>query len=213
MLLEGIIGIVVVFINAILMIVLAGTHRNRLWLALHAGCSFFIGMLIVSLIRNEASWRNQVFICIGISFLVSAIFSGTANFGYNSVKYLVQTSRIGIKWLRDSILTVGSFWLFNIEVFAGIYFGLIKLFPNSLLSGEKPLSEAENLWLQFVDCLYYSVITITTLGYGDIHANPDVQGISIKFASIAQVSSGVFWLTMYLTILLGATVDGSFSDR
>ncbi len=49
--------------------------------------------------------------------------------------------------------------------------------------------------LSFVDALYFSVVTVTTVGYGDIHPSSPVG----KILATVLILSGVFTFTIVLT--------------
>jgi|GEM_PF-3833086 len=54
-------------------------------------------------------------------------------------------------------------------------------------------------WNTLVDCIYFSVVTISTLGYGDIHPNMAVA----KLATSAEVISGFILIVLALGSVLG----------
>ncbi len=62
-------------------------------------------------------------------------------------------------------------------VFAAVYWGAAVASPPGLVAG---LTEAAGRpvpeWLLLLRALYFSVVTMTTLGFGDLHAQPDSTG-------------------------------------
>lgn len=53
-----------------------------------------------------------------------------------------------------------------------------------------------------VDALYFTVITLTTIGYGDLHPTTDVS----KIFTIFFVLAGVSFILGFLNFIIGRTV-------
>ena len=66
-------------------------------------------------------------------------------------------------------------------------------------SGYQVFSEIKNAGdTSFIDCLYFSVTTATTLGYGDLSPADSL----IKCLSILEVSFGIIFIAAILTVAL-----------
>jgi len=74
-------------------------------------------------------------------------------------------------------------WSFGIIVLFSILYRSIGIFDVSKAS-------VANIW----DCLYFSVVTFTTLGYGDVHP---LMGIGRLLAEI-EAFSGVFLIALFI---------------
>lgn len=90
----------------------------------------------------------------------------------------------GITSFSPSVYTV--LYLINIFVFSFIY----VIFFNEDFN-QSPIS--------FVQSLYFSVVTITTLGYGDI--TPKLDSSSLLISITAQVILGVVFIGLFLNAI------------
>ena len=89
-------------------------------------------------------------------------------------------------------LTIGLFWFLWIVVASRIDDGA---FINQATSSIPVLS----------DQLYFSFVTLTTLGYGDIVPVSDFAKVVVIFTSL----SGVLYLAVFISALIGATKTSS----
>lgn len=80
-------------------------------------------------------------------------------------------------------------------LFAGLYRWVDKLMESPF---SKPLSST-------IDAMYFSVVTITTLGYGDITPNSAVSKLLVMVESILGV--------LFLAIMVGLVIAASISDK
>jgi hypothetical protein len=78
-------------------------------------------------------------------------------------------------------------YLANVIVFSGVYW----FFFSNDFGSDSPLS--------FVASLYFSVVTITTLGYGDI--TPDIENSALLLTIVLQVVVGVITIGLFLNSL------------
>lgn len=60
-----------------------------------------------------------------------------------------------------------------------------------------------------LDALYFTVITLTTIGYGDLHPTTDLS----KIFTIFFVLAGVSFLLGFLNFIIGRTVKGQAERR
>lgn len=90
-------------------------------------------------------------------------------------------------------------WLLalNIIGYAGIYAGLDTLSMGAFHG----LNES---WSRPLDLLYFSIVTLATVGYGDIFPHPDA--ILVRLAVASQIISGVS-LTVFLLTSFSLTID------
>lgn len=90
-------------------------------------------------------------------------------------------------------------WLLGLIIigYAGIYAGLDALSKgafNGLNAG----------WTRPMDLFYFSVVTLATVGYGDMSPHPDA--ILVRLAVASQILSGVS-LTVFLLTSFSLTID------
>ncbi len=96
-----------------------------------------------------------------------------------------------------------SIWLGLTVSFAAAYFALETYFPQhgpEGLEGESPL-------FLFLDCLYYSIITATSTGYGDIVP----IGFSKVLASIQSLSS-IFIFAVFIAKLMSHQQEAMLTE-
>jgi len=92
--------------------------------------------------------------------------------------------------------------IFNYAIFYFVYINLITLYKMDLTT----------VLINFkinnvIDALYYSVVTITTLGYGDIHPNSNFYDIPIQLASSAEVINGFILIIVSFTIYVSKSLE------
>ena len=85
----------------------------------------------------------------------------------------------------------------NPKIYAAIYFCLIPIFGFIYLLLPADSFKTELSMDNFITCLYYSAVTITTLGYGDISAVSLVAQILIIFETL----TGVLMIGLFLNSL------------
>lgn len=108
---------------------------------------------------------------------------------------------VGILWEKISCSGTSParlflFVIFSIYVWAFIYFitpeGIIRSTPE----GYVPLND-------FGEALYFSIITFTSLGYGDFHPNHDsVIGSYLKYICSLEALAGIISLALLIAVFL-----------
>ena len=79
--------------------------------------------------------------------------------------------------------------------FAMIYFGIARIDPQAL-SFVTPLEDAGKfMW----ECIYFSFVTLTTLGYGDVTPHSDIA----RSVAFIQALSGQLYLAVLVARLVG----------
>ena len=99
--------------------------------------------------------------------------------------------------MREEILSALVKYLGGIISFATIYNGLQQIFQGKafIISHTSPFP--------YFDLLYYSLITITTVGYGDIQPGLWVSKIFV----ITEVLFGVGFALLLITMLISVYID------
>lgn len=109
---------------------------------------------------------------------------------YNKNKYMNKKHhtvfRIIDRLTQLSYTTLLLLWLFLAICFAAAYFLLAVYIP---VHGPTQLQSDPTLGIMFLDSLYYSIITATSTGYGDIVP----QGYSKLLASIQSIMALLIW--------------------
>lgn len=106
-------------------------------------------------------------------------------------------------WTRlfDRLNTLAYQELFLIWVTAVTFFGLV-FFVLSYMPGEGPVPLSGDTAERFLNALYYSIITATNTGYGDILPH----GLSRFFAALEAVA-GLFIFAVFITKLMSRRQD------
>ncbi len=100
-----------------------------------------------------------------------------------------------------SYSTIFSLWIATVALFAWIYFGL------SFMPGEGPTFTSVGLVPRFLETLYFSVMTATTTGYGDVVP----LGYSRVFASIEAIN-GFFLFAAFVSRALSYRQELALSE-
>jgi voltage-gated potassium channel len=64
-----------------------------------------------------------------------------------------------------------------------------------------------------IDSIYYSIVTITTLGYGDLHPMSGSYSIPIQILSVAEVINGFILIIVSFTIYVSKSIDNKESEK
>jgi hypothetical protein len=81
----------------------------------------------------------------------------------------------------------------TIYYFAALYFLLLKYNPSSIIGLAYP-SKLE----QFINCLYFSCITITTLGYADMYPHAAVSRITVVLEVFTGLAFSLFFFGAFV---------------
>jgi voltage-gated potassium channel Kch len=170
-------------------------------------------LLLLSLIglRENRSWRNGLLILIGIMILATIIRNVTDYQNFKFVyMFLLLTFFVSAAWLVgnrvlltgevDLNIITGSVALYLILgfIWAIFYTLLIQLSPEAI-RGVEP----ENWTYSLSTMTYFSFVTLTTLGYGDISpVNPIAKVLVILEAVV-----GMFYIAIIVASLIGAARD------
>ena len=133
-----------------------------------------IGLFIIK--PGGQNFLSIVTIIISIFFLVDIILSNTS---------IAFATRFPARPLRSVVLTIFSF------VQIVIVFSILYKYLSNDFDG--------NVYLTWVQSLYFSIVTITTLGYGDF--TPSSDATLLQLVIFAQLVIGVYFLAIVLTVI------------
>ena len=184
-------------INLVLMIVLViniwcvdNPHTNVVgW---KAGATFIIAttMITDSVIASNVLAKFQLL----MTFLFLALTTWQA---WSQVMFTGRVDQNKIVGAVCIYLLMGLLWAFA-------YLIVEAYFPGSFngLDG--------NLWQENTDTMvYYSVVTLTTLGYGDVTP----EGPIAKFLAYMEAVTGVFYMAILVASLIGIRLAGVDSNK
>ena len=181
--LEGVVGIAY---TATLLVGVWSLARTR-W-AYVAGLVLAVSSLVVTSADMKLEQIGLVYAGLAIAFLFCAVSLWIT---MREVLFSEEVDANRIAGAVSAYLLIGMSWAF-------VYY-FIALMAPSAFNGLSPDAD-----LRFLNLLYYSFVTLTTLGYGDITpATPFARALAYM-----QAVTG----TMFIAILV-ASLIGSFRNR
>jgi MFS family permease len=158
-----------------------GGRRKTLLLA-----SILVAPVVVARWLHHFSLSDATY-----SFFIAAFLVFMAFVVFQFLRFILRSPRINSEVLCAAVATyllLGLFW-------ASSYALVARLIPGSfsgVAAGSQPLHG--------IDALYFSLITLTTVGYGDI---APVSGPARMLAMLEAVTG-----TMYMAVLVARLVSG-----
>ena len=157
------------------------SHRGR-WLKWKIGMSLIIAVLMISdsIIESNFLAIYQLVFCM--LFLMFALY-----LCWQQVMFSGEIDGNKIVGAVCIYMLLGLIWAFA-------YLVVAEIFKASF--GVLPYDE----WQQNLgDAVYYSMVTLTTLGYGDITPKQPV----VRFMAFMEAVTGVFYTTVLVASLIG----------
>ena len=160
-----------------------------------------------SMERNQTKWLNpKIFMsAVIVGFLIADIVLGNDQLAVArlviTISFLSLTTYLAWRQVLfsghvDSNKIIGSICIYMLigVVWAFAYLLVEQLFPGSM-NGLDHKQWQNNL----EDMVYYSMVTLTTLGYGDI--TPDQP--LVRFLAYMESITGIFYTTVLVASLIG----------
>jgi hypothetical protein len=110
-----------------------------------------------------------------------------------SVGGLFSYLQVATRITAGHLYTAGSIYLLLVAVFFALYSSFAAVLPNAFQTTTSGASTG-----QAVDLLYFSMVTLTTVGYGDI---VPVSGIVRMIAGL-EATTGVLYVAITVSILV-----------
>ncbi|XP_056684370.1 potassium channel AKT2/3 isoform X2 [Spinacia oleracea] len=107
---------------------------------------------------------------------------------------LEKDIRFSYFWVRCARLLFVT--LFLVHCAGCLYYLLADRYPHegkTWIGAMNPNFRETSLWVRYISAIYWSITTMTTVGYGDLHANNTIEMIFIIFYMLFNLS-----LTAYL---------------
>ena len=147
-------------------------------------------------------WSPSESKTLATSFLVSPVSSLIAAFGFVGTAVWAISKQIVVGNEISANRVIGAISLYLLlAVFWAIAYALLELLSSGSFNGlSKPLNQG---WSS--DWLYFSFVTMTTLGYGDITP----VSATARTLAYMQAVFGQF----YIAILVAGLVSAYISDR
>jgi Ion channel len=156
------------------------TRRNR---------QLLLGAVVVLIITRIAADYGDLPVNPGVPIaIVGALGLVTAA---KALQYAVRTKTVGSETLYAALST----YLIAGVFFGQIYWSVEEIWPGSLV-GPDPLTESR--------ALYYSFVTLATLGYGDYLPRTDIA----RGLAVFEVIGGQLFLAVMVARLIGLFAPG-----
>jgi len=162
---------------------------------------------ILNYIQNNGLLKT-IFIIFGY-MIIWATISRSLEIFYafykDSISQLsIEKNNSHLKYYERIQLAMRSYieLILNYAIFYFVYINLISLYDIDI-SSILPEFKIYNI----IDSFYYSIVTITTLGYGDIHPNSNIYSIPIKLVSSFQVINGFILIIVSFTIYVSKSLE------
>lgn len=179
--------------------------------------AFLVGFGIT--VSNETELDKRNLFLSSLIGLLMGLTIGVTLIIYKSLSWILligitSTSTFGIVigallgyWLRPKILLYSKIWLYLREmaaylvffaigyfalalIFAGWFWSIWKIFPDSFNNVSSNAS--------FLEFFYFSIVTIVTLGYGDITPKSELARVLV----IIETVLGVGWITVIFAAVM-----------
>jgi hypothetical protein len=155
------------------------SHREVIW--------FVLGMVGLCLIIEAVSWKYNNDFFIGVKYLRNSFVFGI--FGLILFYYLLKVQPLSLTEIGNAI---------SIYLLFGLSFGYFYCFYAQLhpLAFSHPANTVVEIKF---DLIYYSFITLTTTGYGDIQPLMKVP----RLLAIFETIFGTFYIAVIIGRLVG----------
>jgi hypothetical protein len=178
----------------------------------HSGGHFLLRLPIYIIWHFVMATSSFIFAHVGIYFLAIplAFCAMFADIGDIIWDFGDHFSKISLK-RRLNIFGLIRGEIIFILSFAAIYYSLSCMFPT-IVNERNEISGAFNQDLSIIDSIYFSVITATTVGYGDISPKNNTA----KLASLLEALIGFFIVSIliagFVSIWIVQQMDKNDSD-
>ncbi len=181
--------------------------------------AYLLALLFLSGTLVLASWtfrvRQRLFLAgitlAGTAFLLStaAAVAGSETLGHLSLTANIAFWFLGTWIACGNVLSAGPVTINRligsvcVYMMVAVIFALLNVLTNWLLPGSYDNLRATTLPEQLPEFLYFSFVTITTLGYGDISP----VGSLARMLAILEAIFGMFYIAILVASLVGMQVS------
>ena len=176
-----------VFIILMLLLSLKSLHTETAWKRIVYGLAAFLGTLV--LLAHFYPTKTTLFL---IYLALFGFFSGSFKLAVRQILFEGKVDGNKIIGSLSLYLLIGLIWTM-------IYLMLLVFDPNAFNGIEA--AEWEHLFFRVA---YYSYVTLTTLGYGDISPASDIA----QFFVTMEAVTGVFYMAIFVSSLINLRHGG-----
>ena len=191
---QGFVGIRILMNAFITAILISGTYAasKKIYITITAA-SLALPMLVSIWISHFVDMPFLVFVgdCFGIAFIAFLVVI--------ILSFIFGEREVTINVIYASIvvyLLIAIMWMF-------IYLVLESINPGSFATGEGQIEVGRRLYI------YYSFVTITTLGYGDITPTTDLA----NSFSFLEAVTGQLYIAILIARLVGIHIAQSMNKK
>jgi hypothetical protein len=189
----------IVFLFILLSSIYAISERKNVFFILLVLAFVGFGLTVLNYFLMTASFRLVIVSAYGLFFAVMAVAI---------LSIIIKAKRVTTETIYAAIcvyLLLGVIWM--------MLFSAIEIIePGSFLSGGAPVVDLSGEPVRrnvFASFIYYSFVTITTLGYGDITpASPIARSLSSLEAVVGQL-----YIAVLIARLVGMHIAYSGTER
>jgi hypothetical protein len=147
--------------------------------------------LLAALFLSQRFLENTIFIDTALLSILLVFFVGSFHMSY---KQILMSKEV------DQNMIIGSLVLYLLLglIWSILYLLLIMIFPDGF-NGLEPISWREN----FTRVTYFSFVTLTTLGYGDISPKNSIT----QFFVYTEAIVGVFYMATFVSSIVSARLN------
>lgn len=159
-------------------------NRRNLIIALSIGIPMFISTWVGLFLPQPSlilTFVNAVFSVGFFVFTASILFS-----------FVFTSARVNGNVLYATV----TIYMLIGGIFSSVYFLIESIFPGSFVLNSAVSSKTA---VGIVDLIYFSFVTLTTLGYGDITP----VGAQVKIFAVVEAIIGVMYLAIIISRLVG----------
>lgn len=156
-------------------------------------------------------WTSKVFVVLVIiALMVADIFLASEWIASFQLIALFVFVSITIRLAWQQVMFTGTitrntiFGAICIYILIGLLFGFAFLMAEGLFPGSLAGLDGENWQDNLQATIYYSMVTLTTLGYGDITPAAPLT----RFLAYMEAMVGVFYTTVLVASLIGLRLSG-----
>jgi len=179
-----------------------------------------LGVLILGVhsLKSERPWMHSVYVMIAVmisSFIVKKIFGDSHVLEYMHLvillvfftgSFYLSIVQVAMSEEVNQNMIVGSIVLYLLLalIWTIIYLLILSIFSDSF-NGLEQLPWQEN----FSNVAYFSFVTLTTLGYGDISPNNSIS----EFFVYTQAVAGIFYMAIIVSSLVAGRIKTFNRDK
>jgi Ion channel len=191
---QGFVGISILMDAFITAILISGTYAasKKIYITITAA-SLALPMLVSIWISHFVDMPSLAFVgnCIGIAFIAFLVII--------ILSFIFSEHKVTINVIYGSIvvyLLIAIMWAF-------VYSVLESIHPGSFVIGNSQIDVGRRLYI------YYSFVTITTLGYGDITPTTDLA----NSFSFLEAVTGQLYIAILIARLVGIHIAQSMNRK